>query len=373
MSAALQQRIASAAAQDLWRVAETDNVDELTRILPRVGDINARNQHGMTALMRASYHGHEQMVRALLEHDADPNLVRNDRFTALALAAFFGHTETVRILIEHGAKIEVVTRCGASAHMWATARTFSEVARCLETHAPAPASVRAPTPVYAPTPVSAPTPVRPNVPAPVAAPGPIAEPGPIEVKTLKDPPEIWDLVQEVPRNFDARSAFLSRLVSMNRGVAVGVLTGLLLIVGCGVGLWLLRAPQVSSVQPTVRSTNEAPTSNNGSASSNVETPAAESPAGTSDVQVIESPASAVTSRPRRVPRQFKPRSPEDEVIADSAPAPPEPAKAAAGATPQLEKPKSDDPSKRQPGERLSPQLVTPAQNQKPKAKVIQWP
>src|SRR5215216_3213584 len=148
MSAILKQRITyDAATQDLWRVAESGDVDELARILPRVRDINARNQHGMTALMRAAYHGHGAMVRALLKHGADPNLMRNDRFTALALAAFFGHTETVRTLIEHGAKTEVVTRCGTSAGMWAKARTFEEAARCLQSRSHIRAVPSAPAPV----------------------------------------------------------------------------------------------------------------------------------------------------------------------------------------------------------------------------------
>ena len=61
---------------------------ELLHLLPRVGDINARNRHGMTALMKAAFFGHEPVVRVLLERGADPNVVRNDSFTALALAAF---------------------------------------------------------------------------------------------------------------------------------------------------------------------------------------------------------------------------------------------------------------------------------------------
>src|SRR5512132_2890582 len=123
MAANLKPRIiADAATLDLWRLADAGDVEELARILPRVANVNARNKHGMTALMRAAFHGHVPVVRALLDHGADPNLARNDKFTALALAAFFGHTETVRVLIEHGAKTEVVTRCGASAKTWASAR-----------------------------------------------------------------------------------------------------------------------------------------------------------------------------------------------------------------------------------------------------------
>src|SRR5690349_19278435 len=116
----------------LWRVSENGNVEELVELLSRVPDINARNEHGVTALMRAAQNGRARMVRALLEHGADANIRRNDKFTALALAAFFGHTEVVRTLMEHGADSKASTRGGTSPQMWATARTFNEVVDQLE-------------------------------------------------------------------------------------------------------------------------------------------------------------------------------------------------------------------------------------------------
>ena len=78
---------------EMLRLVESGDVEALACLLPRVVNINARNRHGATALMRAACCGHAQIVRLLLEHGADPNLTRNDKFTALALAAFFGHTE----------------------------------------------------------------------------------------------------------------------------------------------------------------------------------------------------------------------------------------------------------------------------------------
>jgi hypothetical protein len=122
-------------SEELSRAVESGDVEEVERLLP-AADLNARNRHGTTVLMNAARYGQAQIVRLLLEHGADPNLTRNDKFTALALAAFFGHTETVKILLEFGARTEDVTRCGASAQTWATARTFAEVARCLNTTAP---------------------------------------------------------------------------------------------------------------------------------------------------------------------------------------------------------------------------------------------
>src|ERR1043165_10024269 len=155
-----------AATLELWRVAEDGDVEELAPLLRRVPDINACNEHGVTALMRAAQHGRVKMVRALLEHGADTNIKRNDKFTALALAAFFGHTAVVRVLMEHGADSKASTRNGTSPQMWASARTFNEVVDQLGT----PVVRRKPvTPVVnkAPAP-AAPIPVMPT--RPIAAP-----------------------------------------------------------------------------------------------------------------------------------------------------------------------------------------------------------
>ena len=124
--------------EELSRVVESGDVEALARLLPRVRDLNARNRHGTTALMKAASCGHAEIVRLLLGYGADPNQTRNDGFTALALAAFFGHTDTVKTLMEFGARTEAVTRSGASARTWATARTFADVARCLDTPSPKP-------------------------------------------------------------------------------------------------------------------------------------------------------------------------------------------------------------------------------------------
>lgn len=121
---------------ELSQAVESGDVEEVERLLPRAADLDARNRHGTTMLMNAARGGHAQVVRLLLEHGADPNVTRNDKFTALALAAFFGHMDTVKILLEFGARTEAVTRSGASAKTWATARTFAEVAHCLNTPVP---------------------------------------------------------------------------------------------------------------------------------------------------------------------------------------------------------------------------------------------
>lgn len=337
MAAIAKQFVFDATTRELWRVAEDGDVNALPGVLSRGVDVNARNEHGMTALMRAAHNGHERMVRALLEHGADPNITRHDKFTALALAAFFGHTETVRILIENGAKTEIVTRSGTSPKMWATARTFTEAARCLEQPKPAPVAVRA-----------------------------VVKPAPAVVKTLKDPPEIWDLVREAPREgFKARSAFVSRVKSMNRIFALGAFAALL-VVACGVGALVLRnsqarnlTPEVPPVQPVAETTVSTP-------ANNVESATPVAPASeTDDFLSAHATKKTATRQTRRHPVA------ENNVI-ETAPTSEAPAAPAEVVTPLFEKPKPDSATKTTPGT-PSPQLITPAKSAPPKAKVIQWP
>jgi len=282
----------------------------------------------------------------LLERRADPNLTRNDSFTALVLAAFFGHAETVKTLIEFGARTDVVTRAGASARTWAKARTFDEVARCLETHEPKKPVIAARrlVPVETTTPIA----VTPAV-----------------VKTLKDPPEIWDLVHEEPRSFNPRSAFLSRITSMRKTLALGACAVVLLIVGGGVSALMLRKSQPRVLPPEIQ---PAPIA----AETTVSRPA-------QPEAVVESPPLEVVNdnHVRAVPNKARMliRQPRLAPVVSEAPVESEPSREApAVATPQFESPKPAAPAVRaNPNTALSPQVITPAKNAPSKGKVIQWP
>ena len=331
-----QQSTPDAATLELWRVADTGDLEELRRVLPRVTDINAHNRHGVTALMRAACNGHTRIVRMLLDHGADPNLARNDKFTALTLAAFFGHTETVKTLMDRGARTETVTRCGTSAHMWARARTFVEVARCLESHTPARTS---------------------------PAPPPLAKPAATPVvKTLKDPPEIWDLVHEAPRNFNPRSAFLSRLKSMKNSFVLQVAAVLLVSAVAVAGAMLFKRSQAHNLEPAAifpASQNSA-TETTASAPATVEKVNSEPAVSTSETEVVRNHGTRKNVGLTRQPRP-RPTIAENVVTENKTAAPPVIA-------PQIE---TRSFNKANAG--LSPQVIAPAKSAPPKAKVIQWP
>lgn len=362
-----------AATLELWRAAETGEFGELTAMLPRVTEINARNEHGVTALMRAAQHGHARVVRLLLSHGADANVVRNDKFTALSLAAFFGHTEVVSILMEHGADSKASTRHGTSAHMWATARTFNEVVDQLKHPAPPRVDerrVREPEPPV----TQPPLPAAPVAPRPVTA---------AIVRTLKDPPEIWDLVHEAPKGFDASSAFMGHVQAMRRGLLFRVATVSVLICACVVGVLVLRKAQARSesrpeqqakpVTPVVKLETENKAVEDSSVQPAAPATAAPSFAAPTVAPVTTESFQAGTTQRRRShssvarfregePEPVKPAAADESV--QKVAAPPETSEVKA---------RSDSASRTKSSSPLSPQLITPAKSVSPKTKVIQWP
>jgi Ankyrin repeats (3 copies) len=344
------------ATRELWRIAESGEVDKLESVLPRA-EINARNEHGMTALMRAARHGRTRMVRALLDHGADPNVTRSDNFTALSLAAFFGHTEIVEVLLKHGARTDVATRYGTSPHMWAKARSFKEVAQCLEKGG----EQKEPAPAPAPPPVIARPPAR------------------IEVKTLKDPPEIWDLVHEAPQHFNAGSAFITRIRSIEFGFVLRA-AALLIIVGAGLMATLFWRGASSPSSASKADTTSPPTASLPAAPDPVSTTPAVVATENKDAGVstsnttIEAPVTTV-SAPVNVTRRsrsfVRSRSTEDNLPSvntiETAPVPAPPV--------VVPKPETrvENVTKNKANTPLSPQMISPQKSTQPKAKVIQWP
>ncbi len=343
----------SASVDDLWRVAETNDIRTLERILSCGVDVDARNEHGTTALMRAAHHGRLHMVKALIASGADPNAVRRDNFTPLTLAAFFGHTEIVRLLVQAGAETDRVTRNGTSARMWASARTFQGVAKYLDEAQPPPTDLK------------------------VAAVGPQAEPPPpnevvdSNISQVDDSVGVDDLVESAPSVTDetlsraTRSLVVARNVSLKSAAFFAVL---LIMTVAALALLSQRSkrnnletatptPTTSAGEPSVA--NVVPI-----APTVLETPAAQT------TEEVRTPDSTRTRRDNghaaRVPKR---RFAEDNDNVPTRKTLKPPPKKDVAIVPVS----NPAPVSKKPVSPLSTQLVSSPSKSAPKPKVIQWP
>ena len=233
-----------AAIPHLWQIAAAGDIDQLGENLNRGGDVNATNPSGLTPLMVAAYHGRIEMVRALIERGADVNAADDEGLTAAMLADDAGHDEIVRMLVGRAVKRKRST---------AAAPETSQLQSADETAAASAATEEPPPRVAA-------------------------------VRTLQEPPDIWDMVHENRTEFNPGSTFFGRLTLRHSLIGAAIL----LIVSGGVVLCLV-ALRRSSSNDTAKAL--APAANNTKSSVVAELPRRNQPV--PDKPVINKAAGAV--------------------------------------------------------------------------------
>jgi uncharacterized protein len=72
-------------------------------LLEQGADVDARDRHGQTALMRAAHAGHREVVEILVSSRADLNITAKYGLSALMLAIVAGHAEIAHLLARAGA------------------------------------------------------------------------------------------------------------------------------------------------------------------------------------------------------------------------------------------------------------------------------
>ena len=88
---------------------------QLNQLISSGTSVDATDEEGETALMRASDEGLSGAVQLLIKHGADVNRRDEDGKTPLMFAADEGHTEVVKALIAAGADINAKDEDGESA------------------------------------------------------------------------------------------------------------------------------------------------------------------------------------------------------------------------------------------------------------------
>ena len=83
------------------------DVPALEALLDAGADVNARDEHGQTALMNAARDGHAAMVRLLVARGADLDHTAKFNLSALMLAVISGRDAIVGILADAGADLTI--------------------------------------------------------------------------------------------------------------------------------------------------------------------------------------------------------------------------------------------------------------------------
>ncbi|XWS42712.1 hypothetical protein CRYUN_Cryun16bG0037600 [Craigia yunnanensis] len=115
----------------LCLAARKGEVITIQRLIENGAVINGRDQHGWTALHRASFKGKIDAARMLIDKGIDVDSKDDDGYTALHCAVESGHTEVVELLVKKGADVEARTNKGVTALQIADSLHYAGISRIL--------------------------------------------------------------------------------------------------------------------------------------------------------------------------------------------------------------------------------------------------
>jgi ankyrin repeat protein len=111
----------------LIRAAYKGHTEVVKLLLAPGTNVNLQNIRGLTALMHASFKGHTKVVELLLKAHVDVNLQDQYGMTALMHASDDGRTKVVELLLEAHADVSLQDQDGWTALICATAKGHTEV------------------------------------------------------------------------------------------------------------------------------------------------------------------------------------------------------------------------------------------------------
>jgi uncharacterized protein len=118
----------------LWATYKVDH-DLVRALLEDHANPNIKNHYGAAPLTEAAKLGDVDLVRMLLDAHADPDSPNQDNQTALMLASSIGSLPIAQLLIKHGAKVNAVESFrGQTALMWAAGENHPDIVDLLLSH-----------------------------------------------------------------------------------------------------------------------------------------------------------------------------------------------------------------------------------------------
>jgi ankyrin repeat protein len=112
-----------------WAVHNND-VEGVDRLIKAGANVNAKNEHGATAMSLAAATGNTTIIERLLKAGADPDSPHADGQTALMVIARSTNVKAARLLLDHGANVNAVEQQRKqTALMWAAAQGQSAMVK----------------------------------------------------------------------------------------------------------------------------------------------------------------------------------------------------------------------------------------------------
>jgi ankyrin repeat protein len=120
----------------LMRAIEAGNTFEVRRLIDQGANVNARTESGVTPLMNAAGIGNKEIVQILMEKGADVNARTPGNYTVLMQAALVGQTEITKVLLDAGADPTVKDTSGRTAADYAADKQHQDIVDLLKAKTP---------------------------------------------------------------------------------------------------------------------------------------------------------------------------------------------------------------------------------------------
>ena len=93
----------------LFASAAKGDAKEIAALIAKGAAVDARDGHGRTPLIVATYARHHDAMRALVRAGANPNALENDHYDIVTIAAVANDLATLKVALELGASAKNVT------------------------------------------------------------------------------------------------------------------------------------------------------------------------------------------------------------------------------------------------------------------------